>query len=171
MFTNDIILTKEIHHGIVTMPKCHQWPARHGGGGAGGACTCVVLESPESCCLMTWSFIKWGSRPSEPLAIHEHPPPPFQQCGSARPFRAGISTLISHLWRSNELRLLIHLWDPADYQTGRPTICQRQRVAFMLLTLLPRRAETKQGQRREDAKMEWKPSGSYSLCCYLYCFR
>lgn len=93
---------------------------------------------------------------------HPHPlslpplPAKAHQCGSARPFRAGISTLISHLWRSNELRLLIHLWDPADYQTGRPTICQWRGVAFMLLTLPERRAETKQRQKREDQKIKWK---------------
>lgn len=48
VYTNYIILTKKIHHGIIKMPKCHQWPVPHGSGWAGGACTCVVLESLES---------------------------------------------------------------------------------------------------------------------------
>lgn len=54
--------------------------------------------------------------PSKPHSLPSPPSPPkAHQPDSARP---GISTLISHLWRPNELRLLIHLWDPTDYQTG-----------------------------------------------------
>ena len=58
--------------------------------------------------------------PSTPPILH---PPPGSSTPTLGPSawlsaRPGISTLISHLWRPNELRLLVHLWDPTDYQTG-----------------------------------------------------
>lgn len=81
-------------------------------------CISVGL-SGESCCLLTWSSIRQGP------SIHPtHPtPPPCSSSPTLGPSawlsaRPGISTLISHLWRPNELRLLVHLWDPTDYQTG-----------------------------------------------------
>lgn len=140
-------------------PASHQWP---------------LQVSGECCCLMTWSFLKWRSRSSKPLPIHKHPHPtptlslhpssPHSQCGPGR------ATLMGPHWvqplqpfHSNELRLLIHLWDPADYQVGRPTIRQWLGMAFMLLTLLPRRAETKQGQKREDQKIKSKLSTVIAL--------
>ena len=68
--------------------------------------------------VLCWSL--WRVLLPDDLVIHQTRLPPLQtfshlqtppphQCSSARPFRAGISTLISHLWLCNELRLLIHL--------------------------------------------------------------
>lgn len=89
-----------------------------------------VLESLES--VAVW----WPGHssnlvphPCKPLAIHLHTPLPLiarahQLCQA---FRAGISTLISHLWHSNELRLIIHLWDPPHYQMeGRPFVNRKR---------------------------------------------
>lgn len=86
------------------------------GGGDKGVCL-----SGEWCCLLTWSSIRKPPHPSphyQNTHTHAHTslhPLPISVRLSARP---GISTLISHLWRPNELRLLVHLWDPTDYQTG-----------------------------------------------------
>lgn len=61
---------------LLTLNDLSLCPARWLGGW--GAHVCCVGVSGECCCLMTWSFIKLGSRPSKPLAIHEpQAPPPF----------------------------------------------------------------------------------------------
>lgn len=64
-------------------------------------CVCVGL-SGECCCLLTWPSIRQGP-------IHPSPTSPTQGPSARLSARPGISTLISHLWRPNELRLLLHL--------------------------------------------------------------
>lgn len=83
-------------------------------------CMCLCMcGTGECCCLLTWPSIR--------QCPCIYPPPPYLQTLCAPPnqgpsvqlsARAGISTLISHLWHPNELRLLLLLWEPTDYQTG-----------------------------------------------------
>lgn len=80
-------------------------------------------------------------------------------------FRSGISTLISHLWHSNELRLLIHLWDPPDYQTGGRSFVNRKRRH---LCCWPSR----QGEwEKTGTRNELKAVNCYSLRCHADAFR
>lgn len=110
--------------------------------GEGRAGWCVCGTYWEHCCLLTWPSI--SVCPSSDPAT----PPPRAHQSSARP---GISPLISHLRSANELRLLLHLWDPTDYQTG-ATICQWREVAFTRLTLLPKGEKSKWSRKQRSRK-------------------
>lgn len=110
--------------GVITVLLCGGgwsalqggWEKRRGGyRGRTGLWVCV--------CLCMCGTV-WGVLLPADLVIHQtgsiHPtyPPHLPHPSTRLSARPGISTLISHLWRPNELRLLVHLWDPTDYQTG-----------------------------------------------------
>lgn len=83
-------------------------------------------------------------------------------------FRSGISTLISHLWHSNELRLLIHLWDPPDYQTGGRSFvnCKRRHLCCWPSC----QGEWNQTRDKRWSENEIKAVHWYSLRCPTYSF-
>lgn len=80
-------------------------------------CVCVGL-SWESRRLLNWPSIRQGPSIQTPTSTPTSSTTPSQGPSARLSASPGSSTLISHLWRPNELRLLVHLWDLTDYQTG-----------------------------------------------------
>lgn len=77
------------------------------------------------------------------------PPPPTKGPSVQLSARPGISTLISHLWRPNELRLLVHLRDPTDYQTGGDHLSMA-RGGIYTADLAAKERRIKKGEEREE---------------------
>lgn len=78
-----------------------------GGGQAGeyvNACVCVGLQG-----LLTDLAIHQTGSIYRPLHRLHSLVPPTQDASVVLPGMLGVSTLISHLWHPNELRLLLHL--------------------------------------------------------------
>lgn len=97
--------------GVVTGGRTSRWVC---------VCLCMCETSWEVLLLANLAIHQTVSihRPLHSLYLQPLCSPPTQGPSMWLSAKPGISTLISHLWRPNELRLLLHLWDPTDYQTG-----------------------------------------------------